>query len=335
MQLRVLRALGLAVLLAASAARAAPETTEMDVTSRPITNFRIGSSQQRFGELEFAGGLEMNASSRHFGGLSAIHVAGDQSRILGVADTGFWYKGRIARDETGRATGLADVSMWEMTEFGEEKWEVDAEGMTVSGDDAYVSFEREHRVAEWKLGKDGFPVLQRQYAPPVDLRELRSNRGFETVAIAPQGLAYARALVGISEKSLDRNRNIMAFVRHPDGSSFEFSVKRVGDFDITDGAFLPDGDMILLERRFNLSEGVAMRLRRIRGTDIAKGSTVDGEILLEADLLYQIDNMEGLSVTVDPDGTPRLTLVSDDNHSILQRNLLLEFRLVGKDGAPS
>ena len=51
--------------------------------------------------------------------------------------------------------------------------------------------------------------------------------------------------------------------------------------------------------------------------------------MLEADLLYQIDNMEGLAITTDPDGTPRLTIVSDDNHSILQRNLLLEFRLVG------
>jgi len=335
MQLRPLRALGLAVLFAASAAQAAPDAITMDVTARPIANFRIGSSQQRFGELEFAGGLEMNGSSRHFGALSAIHVFGDQSRILGVADTGFWYKGRIERDPSGRATGLAQVSMREMTEFGEGKWLTDAEGMTVSGDDAYVSFERVHRIAELKLGKDGFPVLQRQYEPPVDLRELRSNRGFETIAVAPDGLAYAGALVGISEKSLDRNRNIMGFVRHRDGSSFEFSVRRIGEFDITDGDFLPDGDMILLERRFNMSDGVAMRLRRIRGSDIEKGATVDGEILLEADLLYQIDNMEGLSVTIDPDGTPRLTLVSDDNHSILQRNLLLEFRLVGKDGAPS
>ena len=32
-------------------------------------------------------------------------------------------------------------------------------------------------------------------------------------------------------------------------------------------------------------------------------------------------------VSTDADGTSYLTLVSDDNHSILQRNLLLEFRL--------
>ena len=161
------------------------------------------------------------------------------------------------------------------------------------------------------------------------LYELRRNRGFETVTIAPPASPLAGALVGVTEKSLDRNGNIMAFVRRPDGSSFEFSVRRVGEFDVTDGQFLPDGDLILLERRFNIADGVAMRLRRIANGDIARGVTVDGEELLQADLLYQIDNMEGLSITIDPDGTPRLTLVSDDNHSILQRNLLLEFRLVG------
>jgi hypothetical protein len=147
--------------------------------------------------------------------------------------------------------------------------------------------------------------------------------------MAPSGTPFPGALVGVSERSLDRRGNVMGFVRMPGGASFEFSVKRRDDYDITDGKFLPDGDLLLLERRFNVQDGVAMRLRRIPANGIVAGATVDGDILLEADMRYQIDNMEGLAVTVDPDGAARLTLVSDDNHSILQRNLLLEFRLVG------
>ncbi|MEK1866862.1 MAG: esterase-like activity of phytase family protein, partial [Ensifer adhaerens] len=45
------------------------------------------------------------------------------------------------------------------------------------------------------------------------------------------------------------------------------------------------------------------------------------------DMGYQIDNMEGLDVVVRPDGEVRVIVVSDDNHSILERNLMLEFRL--------
>ena len=42
---------------------------------------------------------------------------------------------------------------------------------------------------------------------------------------------------------------------------------------------------------------------------------------------YQIDNMEGLSVHRAADGALVLTLISDDNFSMLQRTLLLQFTL--------
>ena len=99
-------------------------------------------------------------------------------------------------------------------------------------------------------------------------------------------------------------------------------------FDVTDGDFLPDGDLLLLERRFTLASGVGLRIRRIDGASLKPGAVVDGEIILEAGMSEEIDNMEGLDVVVGEDGSTRIVLVSDDNHSILQRNLMLEFRLV-------
>ena len=73
--------------------------------------------------------------------------------------------------------------------------------------------------------------------------------------------------------------------------------------------------------------GVGMRLRRIEGESIRPDAVVDGEILFEANYRSQIDNMEGLDAIPEPDGSVRLIVVSDDNHSILQRTLMLEFRL--------
>ncbi len=86
--------------------------------------------------------------------------------------------------------------------------------------------------------------------------------------------------------------------------------------------------MLLLERRFSWLTGIAMRLRRIAISDIAPGALVDGTDLLFADLGHQIDNMEGLSVHAASNGNTVLTLISDDNFSILQRTVLLQFRLV-------
>ena len=105
----------------------------------------------------------------------------------------------------------------------------------------------------------------------------------------------------VSEKSLDKNGNIFAAIIEGPHKGI-FTVKRNGEFDITDGAFLPDGDLLLLERSFSMADGVKMRLRRIYGESIAKGAVADGPVLFEADMAYQIDNMEGMDVWRRADG---------------------------------
>jgi len=57
---------------------------------------------------------------------------------------------------------------------------------------------------------------------------------------------------------------------------------------------------------------------------------VDGRPMIEADLGYQIDNMEGIAVHRAGNGETIVSLVSDDNFSIIQRNLLLQFAIVGE-----
>lgn len=309
---------------------AEPQTHAMDVRARAISRFRIGSDQIRFGALEFAGGLEMIGSSRHFGALSGITLSADQSGFLGVADTGFWIRGRIERDADGRPVSLADVEMRGMTgQDGQAlagKVGADAEAIAGDGDRIVVGFEHDHRITRYERAAAGWPAWRDSAPPPVPLHELRRNRGFEGLAFAPPASPLAGALVGVSEKSLDRAGNIMGFVSNA-GVSVEFSVLRRDEYDITDIAFLPGGDLILLERRFNVQDGIGMRLRRIDGAAITEGATIDGAVMLEADMRHQIDNMEALDITLDPDGTTRLTILSDDNHSLLQRNLLIEFTL--------
>ena len=70
-----------------------------------------------------------------------------------------------------------------------------------------------------------------------------------------------------------------------------------------------------------------MSLRRIFGESVEKGAVADGPVLMEAEMGYQIDNMEGLDVWTRNDGALMVSLISYDNHSILQRNHYLEFVL--------
>jgi hypothetical protein len=207
-----------------------------------------------------------------------------------------------------------------------DKWEVDAEGLAVRDGVATVGFERHHRIAQFRLERGAMQTSFREVPFLVPARELRRNRGFETVIhSAPDG-PHGGSLVVVSEKSLDPEGNIFAAVLEGSRKGV-FTVKRRGEFDITDGAELPNGDLLLLERSFSMATGVKMRLRRVPAAEVRGESVADGAILMEADMGSQIDNMEALDVWRRTDGALMVSLLSDDNGSILQRNLYLEFIL--------
>jgi hypothetical protein len=106
----------------------------------------------------------------------------------------------------------------------------------------------------------------------------------------------------------------------------------LGEFDVTSAAALDDGAILVLERRFRWTEGVKMRLRYLRSGSVAPGAVVTGDVLLEADMGYEIDNMEGLAVHRGPRGALVLTLISDNNfNALMQRTLLLQFALHTED----
>jgi hypothetical protein len=318
----------IAVFLFSSTALAA--TIDTSVSSRTIENFKIASSETKFGPLEFTGGLEMTSGNTNFGSLSAFRFLNDSSRFLSVSDNGFWISGTIARDASGKPQALDQAVISEMSIDGrgtaDMKWLSDAEGLLVDGDTISVSFERDHRISTGKLDLASFEFASRDEPLPVPAREIRSNRGFETLAKSPSGSALRGARVAVTEKSLNKDGNIYAGIMDGAGKGV-FSIARQGEYDITDGDFLPNGDLLILERKFSMAAGVAMRIRKIAGATIRKDATVDGPVLLEADMSYQIDNMEGLDVWQRADGATMVSLISDDNHSILQRNLYLEFKL--------
>ena len=74
------------------------------------------------------------------------------------------------------------------------------------------------------------------------------------------------------------------------------ALKPIEGFDITDAAALPDGGIVILERRFRYSEGIKMRIRRVSAAELKPGAVIKGEVLLEATDSLNIDNMEAIGV---------------------------------------
>ncbi|MBB5574104.1 MULTISPECIES: esterase-like activity of phytase family protein [Rhizobium] len=327
---RLCRATMLVMLLAGCGSVDTSEGGSADIHATAISAFKPGSEQTRFGALEFLGGLELSSGNALLGALSAIRFRPDQRHFVSVLDTGHWLTGTIERDEDGKLKGIVDARIMPMVDrFGETdagKGAMDAEGLVLRGNHVLVSYEQNHRV-------DSYPDPGFETSPPdgsipilIPKKQLHGNRSLETLMTAPQSSPLAGAAVIVAERSLDDEGNMLAAIL--DGPlKGRFTVRHSDDFDASDGVFLPDGDLLLLERRFDLAHGIGVRIRRIAGGDIKPGAVVDGNVIFEAGSNLQIDNMEGLDAFRAADGTIHLIMVSDDNHSILQRSLMLEFRL--------
>lgn len=327
--LRAIAALGI---LVSSPAYAGADTAPQPirVECRAISGFRAGSNETRFGPLTFVGGLEMTSPDKDFGSFSAFRFRSPGDRFAGLSDTGFWYSGRVSRDAAGRPACFAEFRMQRVVDVDGmavgRKSLSDAEGLDIRDGTATATFERAHRVSEYDIAAGAVGPPQRDIPFLVPPDELRYNKGFETVVYAPQDGPLQGARIAIAERSVDEAGNCFgAILEGPEKGVF--TVARHDGFDITDGAFLPDGDLLLLERRYSWVRGVAMRLRRIAAETIRKGGVANGPVLLTAVTGHEIDNMEGLDVWRRDDGATMVSLVSDDNQSSRQRNLYLEFVL--------
>jgi hypothetical protein len=304
--------------------------TPIAVKASPITSFSPSEPERRrFGGLEFRSGLRLTSTHEDFGGFSGLWRAPDGSGLVAISDAGHWLTAHLRR-EGARLAGLEDVRIAPILRADGRPLNrtraYDTEGLAMAGGSAFISIERTHQVMRFDFAKDGVMARGRELPVPRELKRLPSNKSLEAIAVAPPGHPLAGAVIVVAERSgAETEPTLGAILTGPRSGLFQ--VTRPGAYDITDMAFLPDGDLLLLERWFRPFRGVAMRMRRVPGRMVAPGAMLDGPVLIEADLAQEIDNMEGLAIHQEA-GRTLLSLISDDNFSMLQRTILLEFALV-------
>jgi hypothetical protein len=319
------------VVAAAAAAQTADQQRKITITGNPLASFdNREPTRTRFGSLEFRGGLQLTSTDKLFGGLSGLLIAPDEMSFVAISDRGQWFRGRLTYRD-GRLDSVTDVETAPMRgpdgAAYSSRARFDSEALTEHAGKYCVGVERQNEIVCFDYAKQGLLARGQTIAMPAVVKTFPYNQGIEALVGVPAGKELAGALIAISERSLDSEGNIVAVMI--DGPRpGQFSVKRTENYDISDAALLPNGDLLLLERHFSLLRGISMRIRRVPQGDIRPGAVVDGTVLIEADLGYQLDNMEGMAVHRSPSGETIITLVSDDNFSALQRTLLLQFALV-------
>ncbi|PZQ82475.1 MAG: hypothetical protein DI549_11155 [Ancylobacter novellus] len=320
------------VLLLALPSGSHAQTLALDIAATPIDRF-VPTGSARVGALEFRGGLVLSAASADFGGWSGMVIDPDGAGFIAVSDRGFWLTGRI-ESEGDRPTGIAQAKLAPMRAAnggplaGQRRGDVESLARIPGG--FVVGIERVQEV--WRFdGADPLRATGRALLLDEGLAKLGSNEGPEALLAPPSGTPAA--LIVIAEQSPDDPSILPGFLFGPlekPVPTGRFAVERIDGFSATDAALSDDGLVYLLERRFDLLRGAAMRLRRFPLSDIAPGARIRGEVLVEANRSAAIDNMEAIALHRNAAGEQLITLMSDDNFSPLQRTLLLRFAVVAE-----
>jgi hypothetical protein len=311
-----------AVLAVAPALPADP----VDVRSRPVPLDPTDPSRRVVGRLEYRGGLELSSDDPRFGGLSSIRVLPGGERLVAVSDEGFWLSARLLH-ERGVLSAVSDVEMGPLLapdgRVPEGKDSRDAESLALlPGGDFLVAFEREHRILRYPGASgrpDGVPV---PVVPPPGLEKAPFNGGIETLVVLRGGDLFA-----LTEYWIEKDQ-VVGWAGGPDrwkrlGLRFEGALRP------SDGAALPRGDVLVLERAYNPDRGVvSVRIRQVPHGVVRPGAALGGRLVAEFAPPLTLDNYEGIAVRRGGGSETRVLIASDDNlNRTGQRTLLLEFAL--------
>lgn len=288
----------------------------IDVHSKLIVLDTAQPERTQLGLLVYRGGLVLSSRDPRFGGLSGLRVDTNGKRFVAVNDTGTWMTGALRYDAQGMLVGVADVAITPLRDGrGQpfvDKYNGDAESLTLTKDGYIVGLEQRHRLLRYRrVDGPSEPI-----AAPPGLKKAPANGGLETVTTLADG-----RLLAITE-TWDVNGGVRAWVGPSPWRSFVWPTSE--GFRPTDAATLPDGDVLVLERRFPL---LAARIRRLNVTQLRSNQPLRPTEIARFEGSINFDNMEALSVRQGTRGETLVYVASDDNQNFFQRSLLMMFEL--------
>ncbi|NVJ90119.1 MAG: esterase-like activity of phytase family protein [Methylocystaceae bacterium] len=246
----------------------------------------------------------LSSTDDRFGGFSALLKSKDG--FISVTD-----KGQIARFNPT----FQKVTLAPLREKNDDplkgKSRSDAESLAQGPDGlVWVAFERDHRIVPYNPA--GYVMGKKRHLPK-DISVLSKNSGLEAIETLQDGRLV---LLGEGKNKDDK---IPMWVQGKKKGWKKYSLPKEDDFRATGLARLPDGDdLLLLERFYKPAQGVRSRITLLDAYTGKRGRRV-----AEISSPTPVDNFEGISAHKNEAGEIVITLISDDNFSILQRTLIM------------
>lgn len=309
----------LLTVLAVGGTRTIYVSKSQNIALKPLPLDPAHPGPRRIGALIFLNAWELGSRNEEFGGFSALAALPD-GRFIGVSDAGTLIGfGLTSDDRTDRPfiSPLPD-SQGPGLNYADR----DSEGMTYDAGSGqfWVSYEAKHAIRRFSRSF----ARRTGYISLTGKRRWPANKGFEALTRLPDG-----RFIAIGENLENGMHDGFLFSGDPVEagtvrSAFEY--RPPSGFRVTDMSVLPDGRVIVLNRRVGFPSGFSAKIAVLEPSVIGDSTIAEGTVIATLSAPLLIDNMEGIAVsTAGPNTT--IWLISDDNFSAFQRTLLMKFRL--------
>jgi len=292
------------------------------VTATPVSLRRDDPAVTRVGALTLLGGWRLASPSPQFGGWSALHVTETERGhdIVAVGDAGSLVRFRLGR--FGRVSNAGIAPLPNGCGATDDKRFRDSESLTGDRHGWWIGYEWNNRIcrlsgdltrATGVIAPKAMANWSKIGGPEAILR-LTDGRFLAFAERVADGGTANPLLVFAGDPVTQSDAVVRLRYRPPEG------------FLPTDAAELPDGRVLVLNRRFSIADLFTTALTIIDPATFAPGTVVTGvEVARLAPPLLH-DNFEGVAVTTEH-GAPIVWLVSDDNSMSWQATYLLKLLL--------
>lgn len=273
------------------------------------------------GALTYLGGVRLTSPDPAFGGISAMAVQGD--RFLLASDLGGIVRFRMGSDWQPRELQFSDLPGGPGISWAKGDGDIESLVLDPASGRVWMGFENHNEI--WRFAPG--PGQAEAHVAPAAMADWALNGGPEAMARLPDG-----GFVVISETTRQRSkpgRIGLRFAGDPTRDprpAFTFRYQPPRGYDPSEMAALPDGRLLILNRRLTLAEFFTAKLVLVSLSEIRPDTLVRGREIATIGPPLLRDNFEAMAV-VREGGATILWLASDDNQLPFEQTLLLKFRL--------
>ncbi len=292
-----------------------------EIVATPVPLDPSDPARTKLGALTYLGGLVLHSGDPAFGGFSAMRVTGDTFTLL--SDGGNLVTFRMGADLRPREWRFADLPG---PGTGAIKRHRDSESLTwdPATGRAWVGFE--NRNAIWRY--DSSLTRAERSVQPAAMADWSIAGGAEAMVRLRSGQFLVLSETARPPGRPDA-RILLRFASDPTEKApppERLAYVPPANYDPTDMAELPDGRLLILNRRLSLAGLFTARLVLLDMHAVRAGQAIRGVELARFERPVQHDNFEALAVTREGADTI-VWIVSDDNGEFWEQSLLLKFRL--------